>query len=260
MCLIVVANWVDNRFALVVAANRDERHARPTAGADWWSDAPDILGGRDLSAGGTWLAVSRMGQFAAVTNVHAPGAPAADKSRGLLVTDYLGARASAEVYGRHLAPHGADYGPFNLLLFDGAALHYVSNRAQPAALPAGIHGLGNSPLGTDWPKVRRAVQGLAAALDAEDPVDALFELLTLRECDASDERRYTDDLFVVGSEYGTRSSTVVLIGHDGSVALVERRFDASATCVGESRYRFRIAADPRVGDGERAAGSFKPPP
>ena len=249
MCLIVVANRVDDRHALVVAANRDERHARPTGGADWWPDAPDVLGGRDLSAGGTWLAVNRAGRLAAVTNVHEPGAPAADKSRGLLVTAYLRKRASAEAHGRRLAPRSADYGPFNLLLFDGAALHYVSNRASPAALPAGIHGLGNSPLGTQWPKVRRAVQGVAAALDTDDPVDPLFELLTVRECDPSDERRYTDDVFVVGSEFGTRSSTVVLIGHDGSVTLAERRFDADATCIGESRHGFRIAGYRHRGDG-----------
>lgn len=240
MCLIAVAHGVDDRHALVVAANRDERHARPSSGAEWWADAPEVLGGRDLSAGGTWLAVSRTGRFAAVTNVHEPGAPAAARSRGLLVTDYLDASASTEAYSRSLQQRGADYGPFNLLLFDGTALHYVSNRANPAVFSAGIHGLGNGPLGTDWPKVRRAAQGLAAALDADDPVEPLFELLAERECDPADDRRYTHDLFVAGSEFGTRSSTVVLIGRDGRVALVERRFDARARCIGESRYSFQV--------------------
>ena len=249
MCLIAVANGADDRHALVVAANRDERHARPTMAADWWVDAPEVLGGRDLVAGGTWLAVNRSGRFAAVTNIHEPRAPAARKSRGLLVAGFLGESASAEDCSRSLARRGADYGPFNLLLFDGAALHYVSNRANPAVLPAGIHGLGNSPLGTHWPKVQRAVQGLAVALDADDPVEPLFELLTERKCDPADERRYTDDLFVVGSEFGTRSSTVVLIGRDGEVTLVERRFDAGAICIGESRYSFRIAEQGRIGDG-----------
>ena len=246
MCLIVVAHRVDDRHALVVAANRDERHARPSSGADWWSDKPGVLGGRDLSAGGTWLAVNRAGHFAAVTNVHEPGAPAADKSRGMLVTDYLGASATAESCSRDLAQRGTDYGPFNLLLFDGAALRYVSNRANPAAVPAGIHGLSNSRFGTDWPKVRRAVEGIAAALDADDPAEGLFELLAERGCAPWDKRRYTNDLFIVGSEYGTRSSTVLLIGRDGDVTFAERRFDAGANCFGESRYSFQISAKRRI--------------
>ena len=253
MCLIAVAHGVDDRHTLVVAANRDERHARPSSDADWWTDAPEVLGGRDLTAGGTWLAVNRSGRFAAVTNIHEPGAPAARKSRGLLVTDFLGESAAGEDCSRSLGRRGADYGPFNLLLFDGAALHYVSNRANPAVLPAGIHGLGNSPLGAHWPKVRRAVQGLAAALDADDPVEPLFELLTERKCDPADERRYTHDLFVVGSEFGTRSSTVVLMGRDGEVTLVERRFDAGAKCTGESRFNFRTLPGRCASDGEREA-------
>ena len=240
MCLIVVANRVNDRHALVVAANRDERHARPSSGADWWSDAPELLGGRDLQAGGTWLAVDRSGRFAAVTNIHEPGAPAAGKSRGMLVTDYLRASVPADTSSRDIAQRGADYGPFNLLLFDGAALHYVSNRANAAVLPAGVHGLGNSRLGTDWPKVRRAVHGVADLLGADDPVEPLFELLSERSHEPPDERRYTNDLFIVDAQYGTRSSTVVLIGRDGKLTLVERRFDADACCVGESRHEFRI--------------------
>ena len=247
MCLIVVAHRINNRHALVVAANRDERHARPSSAAGWWSDAPDMLGGRDLGAGGTWLAMDRSGRFAAVTNFHEPGAPAANKSRGMLVTDYLRARGPVEGYSRDLARRGADYGPFNLLLFDGAALRYVSNRASPADLAGGIHGLSNSRLGTDWPKVQRAVRGVAAAVDAEDPVEPLFELLAERGRDPSDERRYTDDLFIVGPEYGTRSSTVVLIGRDGEATLAERRFDAYANCVGESRMSFPIRQDADAG-------------
>ena len=240
MCLIVVANRINDRHALVVAANRDESHARPSSGADWWSDSPELLGGRDLQAGGTWLAVDRSGRFAAVTNIHEPGAPAAGKSRGMLVADYLRAGVPAETLSRDVEQGGADYGPFNLLLFDGAALHYVSNRANASVLHAGVHGLGNSRLGTDWPKVARAVHGVAELLDADDPVEPLFELLSERSHEPPDERRYKNDLFVVGPKFGTRSSTVVLIGRDGKLTLVERRFDVDACRVGESRHEFRI--------------------
>ncbi|WP_428100695.1 NRDE family protein [Candidatus Rariloculus sp.] len=247
MCLIVVAHRINDRHALVVAANRDEHHARPSSAAGWWSDAPDMLGGRDLSAGGTWLAMDRSGRFAAVTNFYEPGTPAAKMSRGMLATDYLRARGPLEGYSRDLARRGTDYGPFNLLLFDGAALHYVSNRASPAELPAGIHGLSNNRLGTEWPKVQRAVRGLAAAVDAENPVEPLFELLAERRRSPTDERRYTEDLFIVGPEYGTRSSTVVLIRRDGEAMLAERRFDADANCIGESRVRFSIRRNAGAG-------------
>ena len=82
MCLIVVGWRVHPDYPLVVAANRDEFYRRPTAFAGFWADAPDILGGRDLEAGGTWLGITRAGRFAAVTNVREPGAAPGRHSRG----------------------------------------------------------------------------------------------------------------------------------------------------------------------------------
>ena len=68
MCLLSLAWQAHADYPLVFVGNRDEYHARPTAAADWWADAPDILGGRDLEAGGSWLGVSKQGRFAVVTN------------------------------------------------------------------------------------------------------------------------------------------------------------------------------------------------
>ena len=68
MCLILLAWRVPGRHPLVVAANRDEFHARPAAPATFWPDQPAILAGRDLEARGTWMGISRGGRFAAVTN------------------------------------------------------------------------------------------------------------------------------------------------------------------------------------------------
>src|SRR5687768_15648989 len=119
MCLIVVGLGASVRYPLLVAANRDEQHARPTQTAAWWPDAPHILGGRDLLAGGTWLAVDERGRFAAVTNIRDPERPLGLRSRGSLVADYLGGLESAAHYAARAVRDGAAYGAFNLLLFDG---------------------------------------------------------------------------------------------------------------------------------------------
>ena len=83
---------------MVFAANRDEHHARPTAAANWWVESPHILGGRDLLAGGTWLAVDQLGRLAAVTNVPSHRGATYTKSRGHLVTDYLAGEVPAQEF------------------------------------------------------------------------------------------------------------------------------------------------------------------
>ena len=101
MCLILVA-WQRHRdFPLVVAANRDEFHARPTAGATFWQDDPSILAGRDLECMGTWLGVTRNGKFAAVSNYRdAADDSGGSLSRGLLASTYLGNGDAARRYAR----------------------------------------------------------------------------------------------------------------------------------------------------------------
>ena len=90
MCLIAFAWKVHPEYSLLVGANRDEWHDRPTAPAAWWDDYPQILAGRDLRAGGTWLGVSRSGRFAALTNFRDPSNRKSDApSRGMLVRDFL---------------------------------------------------------------------------------------------------------------------------------------------------------------------------
>src|SRR6185295_11671730 len=89
MCLIVLGWRVHAEHPLIVAANRDEFHARPAAPAAFWEDHPGILAGRDLEAGGTWMGGSRSGRFAAVTNYRGGRDPSAKVSRGALVTGFL---------------------------------------------------------------------------------------------------------------------------------------------------------------------------
>jgi uncharacterized protein with NRDE domain len=242
MCLIAFAWRSDARHELIVAANRDEFHARPSAPAGWWDDAPRVFGGRDLRSGGGWLAVSRDGRLAAVTNVRrmVPPNPAAP-TRGALVADFLRGTASARDYAASLAARAAEYSGFNLLLYDGRELWYVDNHPEFEAQPVapGVHVVSNDQLDTPWPKSLR----LKTALERTAARDALFAALADRRPARDDElpdtgvglemERMLSPPFIVSAGYGTRCSTVVAIGA-GGIDFSERRFDASGALAGQT--------------------------
>lgn len=242
MCLIVVAAGVSARYPLVLAANRDELHQRPTEPARWWADCPNVLGGRDAVAGGGWLAIDHRGRVAAVTNLREDTARPSAHSRGWLVSDFLRGTASAEEFAAGLEPRSEEYAAFNLLLIDGGEPRYLSNRAPAARLGAGIHALSNAPLGTSWPKTELARRGMRAALEHADPAGPLLELLATRDTEGGGDPadRLARALFIEGDPYGTRSSTVVLQSADGRITFIERRFDESGAVSGESRFDFRV--------------------
>jgi uncharacterized protein with NRDE domain len=238
MCLIALAVDRSAAYPLLLAANRDERHARPTLRAAWWTDRP-LFGGRDLAAGGTWLAVDRGGRVAAVTNFR-DGAPArAERSRGELVTAALTAGAPWPALPATL-PQAERYGPFSLLLATTAGARYFSNRAPGRALGRGVHAVSNAALDADWPKLETARAGMEAALDHADPIAPLFELLAWRSPAATLEERYVRSHFIVGPVYGTRCSTVVAIDGAGMLTFVERSFDAAGELEVEVEERFAI--------------------
>ena len=167
MCLIGIAWKAHPDFPLIVAANRDEFHARATAPSVWWRDAPHLLAGRDLQSGGTWMGITRQGRFAALTNVRDPGGqPAEAPTRGALVADFLCGDAAPASYAARLSAHASHYNGFNLLAGTPEQLWYGGNRgAASQALPAGIYGLSNALLDTPWPKVTSLKTALGAALD-----------------------------------------------------------------------------------------------
>jgi uncharacterized protein with NRDE domain len=252
MCLIAAAWQSHPRFALALIANRDEFHARPTAAVAFAPDDPAVFGGRDLVQGGSWLQVHASGRLAAVTNVRVGPIPdAAPRSRGSLVHGLVRDPATAWL----ALPMQADqYGRFNVLAWDGATLAFASNHPQwhrREVLP-GMHGVSNGDLDTPWPKVRRAQAALAAWLDspqaaADEPeVEALFAALAnpQRAPDAelpdtgvglALEQRLSST-FIVGAEYGTRCSTVVLVDRFG-ILFHERRFGPDGVYAGQTRRR-----------------------
>jgi len=251
MCLIVFAWQSHPGYRLVLAANRDELHARPTRELHWWPDRPGILAGRDLKAGGTWLAASRMGRFATVTN-YREGQPnkAGLQSRGELVTDFVTGDSSPEAFVRQIEDER--YAGFSLLVAASDALWYVSNRGDsPVQLAPGIYGLSNATLDTPWSKLVRSRDRLAAALETGDiDDDTLIGILSDRApapvADVKDDAlpfelaRAVTAPFIVAPDYGTRCTTVMRWRNDDTVAVTERRFDASGENTGEEMYRFGI--------------------
>ena len=233
MCLIVVGWRAHPDYPLVVAANRDEFYARPTAIAARWPDVPQIIGGIDLEAGGTWLGITESGRFAAVTNVREPNMAKAASSRGALTRDFLLADLPAGDYAEQI--EGSHYAGFNLLLSDGESLLYCSNRdGEPRALPPGIYGLSNHLLDSPWPKLVQARQRFTAALQHLPEEAAFFELLadqTIVEDDKLPQtgvplewERLLSAVFVKSENYGTRASTLLWQGSDGTLKLHEQSF------------------------------------
>lgn len=249
MCLVAFAWRAHPVYRLVMAANRDEFHERPAAAMDWWPDRPQVLGGRDLEAGGTWLAASRSGRIATVTNYredlerHHRG-----RSRGELVAEFVAGSSPALDYCKDLAPE--DYAGFSLLACDREHLVYVSNRGDPARrLSPGVYGLSNASLDTPWDKVTRS-KGALEVLVAKERLDAedLFAILADRAPAPSDDyagtglapelARAVSAPFITANGYGTRCSTVLLLEESGTLRLHERRFDANGELAGKADFRF----------------------
>ena len=230
MCVVAVAWKADPKWRLLVAGNRDEFHARSSAPLAHWADHEEIVAGRDLVSGGTWLGVSTAGRFAVVTNIRDADGPDPDKnSRGALVADWL-ARASAPD-----AP--GDFNPFNLIVTDRQSAQFLSNRPETTheQLPSGIHGVSNAIPNEHWPRKDRLVAHMADWLAG--PADAPRELLDLLS-DESTPDRDAHPIFIRSPVYGTRCSTVVAVDADGNGVIAERRFDASGQMVGETSFGF----------------------
>ena len=239
MCLIIFAYDVHPSYKLVLAANRDEFYDRPSASADFWKDCPDLLAGRDLKGKGTWLGVTRQGKFAAITNYRDPASFMFDaKSRGKLVKDFLGSKNNAEEFIKKISRQDAKYNGYNLILQDSGGFYYYSNRGgEKQKITAGIHGLSNHLLNTPWPKVVRGKKLMKEALKSKRAAmeEALFALLSDRRFPPPEKlpstgvdkewEKVLSPIFIKSPHYGTRSSTVLLIGKNRRVTFIEKNYD-----------------------------------
>lgn len=236
MCLVLIAYRTHPRYPLVLAANRDEFHARPAQALHWWNDGVRMLAGRDLQAGGSWLGLDASGRMALVTNYRDPSLPRPEgTSRGSLIGEFLGGRDGAAGFARATTSRAGQFSGFNLLALDRSGLAYVTSHPEPEArtLLPGVYGLSNRQLDTPWPKLLRTRERFERELTSDHPQpEALMRMLSDRTI-AADEllpdtgvglewERLLSAPFIVGDGYGTRCSTVVLIGSDGIVTVEER--------------------------------------
>ena len=274
MCLAALALRTHPHFPLVVATNRDEFYARPTRAAGWWTDAASprhIWAGRDEQGGGTWMGVTRTGQFALLTNVREPHHHRADAAtRGALVAEFLESDDAPDAYLARVALTRAAYNGFNLICGSLAppaalwALHHghdqVDRAGQVEVLGAGVHGLSNAALGTPWPKTTGLARATTVALQQHDDPHRLSRSLFAALADrtrAPDaalpgtgvgldwERRlsarFIAEKGIVGDEYGTRASTVLIVSAGGSVHIEERTFGPGGVALGRQRAAWQLA-------------------
>ncbi|GGX63169.1 NRDE family protein [Saccharospirillum salsuginis] len=241
MCLMVL-NWrPDHEWPLLLVANRDEFRERPTHPMHWWPGADrDLLAGKDLKAGGTWLAIDQNGRFALLTNIR-PGyiGKTGSRSRGELPIRFLNEHLSIEAFHRDVAEYLPEYGGFNLVLGDGERLFWFSsNHPDGQWLDAGIHTLSNDALNTPWPKTRKASRQMAEHTERFEQglIDDL-DILTDRQ--AADDSQLPDTgvplewerqlsaQTITGERYGTRCRTWVRMDRRGFVGVKEIELDAS---------------------------------
>ena len=253
MCFIVFAYKVHPSYRFIAAANRDEYYERPSSPVAFWEDAPQVLAGRDLKEGGTWMGVTRRGRFAAITNFRDPGAlKTSAPSRGKLVSTFLTGSESAVSYVNRISRQAQKYNGFNLICGDHHELLVYSNRGKIEKLEAGIYGLSNLFLDSPWPKVIKGKRALSAAMNKKGPdlEAALFKLLSDRK-NAPDHKlpstgvgleweRLLSSIFIESPSYGTRSSSVLLIAKNKRIKLVEKVFDGKPEPWVESRFSFLL--------------------
>ena len=251
MCLILFAYQVHPIYKLIVAANRDEFLGRPTSPVHFWEDRPDILAGRDLEKMGTWMGVTTTGRFAALTNYRDPKeATDGKRSRGELVTEALKHKGNLKAYMEDLGGRKDLYPGYNLLAGDGNELFYFSNKGQELKkIVPGIYGVSNHLLNTDWPKVQKGKAGMSKIINGEEDGLVADLLNMLQNTDqAPDEllphtgvslewERRLSPLFIKSENYGTRSSTIMLMS-DKEIHYVERVFSMEG--ISEQKYKIEL--------------------
>ncbi|WP_328730644.1 NRDE family protein [Vreelandella azerica] len=167
MCLLAFDWQPQTLTPLRLIGNRDEFHERPTQPLHCWNDAP-IIGGRDLQAGGSWLAINRhSGRVATLTNVRDPYlvTPEGTPSRGELIRQALTC-SNLEGWLEQLRHNAHWYAGFNLLVATPDTLWHMHRGRKKITLgrvSKGIHVLSNADLDTPWPKALN----LQAAMQAD---------------------------------------------------------------------------------------------
>lgn len=254
MCLLVFSYRQHPVYDFIFAANRDEFYGRPTRPAQFWEEYPSVLAGKDMQAGGTWMGVTKDGQFSALTNYRDPSIQKeSPPSRGHLVLDYLIGDDEPDKYLQKVDQKADRYNGFNLLAGTLDKLMYYSNQQKELQkISPGLYGLSNKFLDTPWPKVQHAKADLQDIIKTEDiSEEALFDLLTYDQQAPDQElpdtgipielERAVSPVFIKTEDYGTRSSTILLVDKSGNIIFEERRFKNGTQEVDDvNRYEFEM--------------------
>ena len=246
MCILLAFKSPSPNYDLIVIANRDEFHSRDAAPINFWNEKPHILGGRDLEAGGSWLAINKNGYLAAITNISGgENAPKLPQSRGSIVTEFLDGKKSSETYAETLRDKHQNYNGFNLILYDGNTLYWDSNRSEKGkALSGKPYAISNTTPNHKWVKTeelkrsfRNALQGssiglqkrLLSILGPKTRYEGTSSRLSMENLDTLKK-----NIFIQGTSYGTRCSSVILFDNRGLISFTERRFNALGKVIGEN--------------------------
>ncbi len=255
MCLILLSFNNHPRYWLVLAGNRDEFHDRPTASADFWEDDTNVLAGRDLKDGGTWLGITKTGRIAALTNFRDPSRRKENApSRGHVVGDFLKDQEEPLKYIQRLKTTGYNYNDFSLFLGDRHQLYFISNRnGMWQSLTPGIYVLSNHLLNTPWPKVIRGREAFREVLSKKEELSSEGIFMVLNDRIQPDDtflpdtgvglewERILAPVFITGPAYGTRSSVVLLIDFQDNVTFTERSYSNSdPSLFKEKTFEFKI--------------------
>ncbi|WP_425389841.1 NRDE family protein [Ekhidna sp.] len=251
MCLITFAYKAHPKYKLILAANRDEFYARPTAIAHWWIDHPEILGGRDLEAKGTWMAINKNGRFAAVTNYRDIQNIKADaQSRGDLPVNYLLGKEKPSTYSRKVLNEGNKYNGFNLLTMDHELAHVSNYDKGVNLLDPGIYGLSNALLDTPWPKVERAKRSFGTLIKQPFRMEQMIEMMQDTQTAPDDQLPETgldyerekaiSAMCIQTPDYGTCCTTALTIDYDGNVKFMEKSYPVGNRKEGAVSFEFRI--------------------
>ena len=254
MCILFIAVNQHPEYPLIIAANRDEFHQRPTLSSHFWEEYPSILAGKDQTAGGSWMGINKAGRIAALTNIRAPGKERVNAvSRGELAVNYLNSEVSTEQYLHTLQTTHLDYNGYNLLFGKLTELNVYNSFDNSAfRLQDGVYGLSNAALNSPWPKLDAGRDALANYCQHAGILshEHLFELLknatpapdnSLPKTGISVEwERKLSSIFIASEDYGTRSSTLLLLDKQNKVSWEERSFDKNAEITGTRIFEFTI--------------------
>ncbi|MFQ6372094.1 NRDE family protein [Shewanella sp. YIC-542] len=250
MCILFIALQQHPDYPLILCANRDEYHQRPTQAAHFWPGQPQLLAGKDLTAGGSWLGINRQGAIAALTNIRAPHLLRDNcPSRGALVINALRHGITAQ----WLRQHRQEYNPFNLLYGSANGLfccNSLSGQIQP--LTPGYHAISNGALDDIWPKMARGTQALQQLIGRQQTVNSNTLLDIMRDetqanagqlpttgIDRAWEQKLSS-IFIQHPDYGTRSTTVLLQHRTGNVEFLEVRYAPNAQACERHRFQFSL--------------------